>query len=104
VEDGQTSLVVNKKVSASSHFYLPQKTNCLWFPCLDISKIFLEILFLAFSGYGLEGRWAGIRVPVTSGVHPAFYPTGTGVLLPGVKRQAREADYSPPTSAQIKKK
>jgi hypothetical protein len=92
-----------KKVSASTHFYLPQKTICLWFPYLYISKIFLEKLFLAFSGYGLEDQWAVIRVPVTSGVHPAFYPMGTGALSKGVKRQVREAVYSPPTSAEIKK-
>jgi hypothetical protein len=28
---------------------------------------------------------------------------GTGESFPGVKRQGREADHSPPTSAEIKK-
>jgi hypothetical protein len=30
-------------------------------------------------------------------------PMGTGALFPGVKRQRREADHSPPTSAEAKK-
>jgi hypothetical protein len=38
-----------------------------------------------------------------SGVHPASYPMGTGDSFPGVKRQGREADHSPLTSAEVKK-
>jgi hypothetical protein len=34
-----------------------------------------------------------------SGAHPASHPMGTGALFPGVKRQKREADHSPATSA-----
>jgi hypothetical protein len=37
------------------------------------------------------------------GVQPTSYPMGTGALSPGVKRQGREADHSPPTSAEMKK-
>jgi hypothetical protein len=56
----------------------------------------------------------GVRVPVGSrifsspnvqtgsGVHPTSYPMDTGVLSPGVKRQGREADHSPPTTAEVK--
>jgi hypothetical protein len=35
--------------------------------------------------------------------HPVSYPMGTGALSPGVRRQEREADHSPPTSAEVKK-
>jgi hypothetical protein len=35
------------------------------------------------------------------GPHPASYPLGTGALSPGVKRLGREADHSPPSSAEI---
>jgi hypothetical protein len=28
---------------------------------------------------------------------------GTGAVSPGIKRQWREADHSPPTSAEVKK-
>jgi hypothetical protein len=42
-------------------------------------------------------------VQTGSGVHPASYPVATGVSLPGIKRQEREADHSPPTSAEVKK-
>jgi hypothetical protein len=37
-----------------------------------------------------------------SGDHPAFYPTGTGVVSSGVTRPGREADYSPQTSAEVR--
>jgi hypothetical protein len=37
-----------------------------------------------------------------SGAHPASYPMGTGGAVPGVKRPGREADHSPPSSAEVK--
>jgi hypothetical protein len=43
-------------------------------------------------------------VQTGSGAHPAFYPMGTWALTPGVKRQGHEADYSLPTSGEVKKK
>jgi hypothetical protein len=43
-------------------------------------------------------------VQTGSGVHPTSYKMVTGVSFPGVKRQGREADHSPPTSAEVKKK
>jgi hypothetical protein len=42
-------------------------------------------------------------VQTGSGVHPTSYKMGTGGSYPGVKRQGREADHSPPTSAEVKK-
>jgi hypothetical protein len=42
-------------------------------------------------------------VQTGSGVHPTSYPTGTEALFPGVKRPGREADHSPPASAEVKK-
>jgi hypothetical protein len=55
------------------------------------------------TGYGLDDRGVGVLVPAGSGVHPTSYPMGTGALSPGVRRQRREADHSPPTSAEVKK-
>jgi hypothetical protein len=42
-------------------------------------------------------------VQTGSGVHPSSYTMGTGSSFPGVKRPEREADHSPPTSAEVKK-
>jgi hypothetical protein len=53
------------------------------------------------------GRGAGKislhhRVQNGSGAHPASYPMGTRGSFPGVKRPVREADLSPPSSAEVK--
>jgi hypothetical protein len=37
-----------------------------------------------------------------SGAHPASYPMGTRGFFLGVKRSGREADHSPPSSAEVK--
>jgi hypothetical protein len=42
-------------------------------------------------------------VQTGSEVHPTSYKMGTGGSFSGVKRQGREADHSPPTSAEVKK-
>jgi hypothetical protein len=48
----------------------------------------------------------GVRIPAGAGRfsvhHPASYPMGTGALSLGVKRQGREADHLPPSSAEVK--
>jgi hypothetical protein len=41
-------------------------------------------------------------VQTGSGAHPASYPMGVGGSFPEDKRQGREADHSPPTSAEVK--
>jgi hypothetical protein len=45
-----------------------------------------------------------VRIWVGMGVvrHPASYPMGTRDSFPGVKRPGREADHSPPSSAEVK--
>jgi hypothetical protein len=66
-------------------------------------------------GYGLEDRGSRVRFPAGvgnfslhhrvqngSGTHPASYPMGTRGSFPGVKRPGREADHSPPCSAEVK--
>jgi hypothetical protein len=62
------------------------------------------------TGYGLDDRGVGVRVPLGSRIfsYPRrpdrlWGPMGTGGFSPGVKRQGREADHSPPTSAEVKK-
>jgi hypothetical protein len=66
-------------------------------------------------GYGLDDRGSRFRFPAGagnfslhhrvqngSGASPASYPMGTRGLSLGVKRQGREADHSPPSSAEVK--
>jgi hypothetical protein len=42
------------------------------------------------------------RVQNGSGAHPASYAMGTRGSFPGGKRSRREADHSPPSSAEVK--
>jgi hypothetical protein len=66
-------------------------------------------------GYGLKNRSSRVQFPVgagnftlhqrvqkSSGAHPASYSMGTGVPSLGAKRPGREADHSPPSSAEVK--
>jgi hypothetical protein len=67
------------------------------------------------SDYGLDDRVMEVRSPTGanfssspcvqtgSGVHPASYPMGTGGSVPrGKARPGRDADHSPPSSAEVK--
>jgi hypothetical protein len=67
------------------------------------------------SDYGLDDRAIEVRSPIGadfssspcvqtgSGTHPASYPMGTGSPFPGGKaRPGRDADHSPPSSAEVK--
>jgi hypothetical protein len=67
------------------------------------------------SGYGLDERAIEVRSPAGakdfssspciqtgSGAHPASCPMGTGGPFPGGKaRSGRDADHSPPSSAEV---
>jgi hypothetical protein len=66
------------------------------------------------TGYELEDRMIGVRflpeagnfslhhrVQTGSGVHSAAYTTGTGGFSLWVKQPGREADHSPPSSAEV---
>jgi hypothetical protein len=68
------------------------------------------------SGYGLDDRAIEVRSPAGakdffsnlfvqtgSGAHPASCTMGTGGPFPGAKaRPGRDADHSPPPSAEVK--
>jgi hypothetical protein len=72
------------------------------------------VYFGIATGYGLGGRGVGVRVPVgvvflcSTSSRPVLGPTQPpiqlvpGALSPRVKRPVREADHSPPTSAELK--
>jgi hypothetical protein len=67
------------------------------------------------SDYGLDDRTIGVRSPAgakdfssslcvqtDSGAHPVSYPMGTGGPFSGGKaRPGRDADHSPPSSAEV---
>jgi hypothetical protein len=65
-------------------------------------------------GYGLDDRGSRVRFPAgdlnfslhhrvqnDSGVHPASYAMVTRGYFPWVKRPGREADHSPPSTADV---
>jgi hypothetical protein len=69
------------------------------------------------SDYGLDDRAIGVRSPTGadfssspcvqtgSGAHPASYSMGNGYRVPfpgGKARPGRDADHSPPSSAEVK--
>jgi hypothetical protein len=65
------------------------------------------------SDYGLDDRGSipteaqdfnsSLCIQTGSGAHPAYYPMGTGGPFPGGKaRPGRDADHSPPSSAEVK--
>jgi hypothetical protein len=68
------------------------------------------------TGHGLDDRGVGVRVPVGTRIFssprrpdrlwdsPSLLSIASGgALSPGVKRQGREADHSPPASAEVEK-
>jgi hypothetical protein len=56
------------------------------------------------TGYGLDNQGFEVRVQTGSGAHPRSYSKGTGGGLSlEVKRSGREADRSPPASAEFEK-
>jgi hypothetical protein len=60
------------------------------------------------TGYGLDERRVGVRAPVGSKTfssprRPDRLSGPPGALLPGIKQPGREADHSPPASAEVKK-
>jgi hypothetical protein len=91
----------------------------IWGPCIDL---FILLSFKSRDssvgiarGYGLDDRRSRVRVPagagnfslhhrvqIGSGAHPASYPMGTRGSYPGGKAAGREADHSPPSSAEVK--
>jgi hypothetical protein len=76
----------------------------------------LDIIVGITTSYGLEDRGIGVRVPVgqiilSSPRHPdqlwgppnLLFNGYRGAISPGVKRPGREANNSPPASAEVKK-
>jgi hypothetical protein len=68
------------------------------------------------SGYGLDDRGVGVRVPTRSRIFTSLYRPDRlwgstsllsnkyrGALFPGVKRPGREADHSAKASVEVKK-
>jgi hypothetical protein len=83
-----------------------------WNPFDNIQPYPIDSSVGIATGYGLDDQGGGSLSPgrvnnfhfsISSGVHPTSYTMGTGGFFSGVKRQGREADHSPPTSAEVKK-
>jgi hypothetical protein len=69
--------------------YLPKIHSNIVFPSMPRSSECSTELVSYFKSTG-------------SGAHPASYPVGSRDPSPGVKRPGREADHSPPSSAEVK--
>jgi hypothetical protein len=78
---------------------------------MDLSDSSVDIAL----GYRLDDRGSTVRLPAGagnfslrhrfkngSGAQPASYPMGARGSYPGVKWPGREADHSPPSSAEVK--
>jgi hypothetical protein len=90
-------------------FLCPSYCHTLWVPCM-------KGLRWTYYAYNVEDRMIGVqfpagavnfslrhRVKTGSGTHPASCPVCVpGALSLGVKRPGREADHSPPSSAEVK--
>jgi hypothetical protein len=74
-----------------------------------VGQLYVALKLLTF-GCEMDYRGVGVRVPVGSRAsysissRPTLEPTQPSIyMLPRAKRQGREADDSPPTSAKVKK-
>jgi hypothetical protein len=95
--------------------YLVRSTSSSLGPNI-LSTLFSERAVIAqWYSSGLRAGWSEVRVPAVAGnfsLHhrvqngsealPSSYPMGTGALSLGVKRPGREANHSPPSSAEVK--
>jgi hypothetical protein len=81
---------------------------------LFITKLSRDSAVGIATGYGVDDRGVGVRVPVGSiifstssrpalGLIQAPIQWIPGTLSPGVKRPGREPGHSPPTTAEVKK-
>jgi hypothetical protein len=97
-----------------SSAWLITRRNNLTSPLLFLYRSLVRAVGIA-TGYGLDGRRLGVRVPVfknflfSTSSRPVLGSTQPPIqwvpeaLSPRVKRQGREADHSPPASAEVKK-
>jgi hypothetical protein len=84
---------------------------------MDFNRVILMFyrVFGIAACYGLNDRGVGVRVPIGSRIFsssrlpdhiwgpPSLLSNGyRGALSPAIKRSGREADHSPPASAEVK--
>jgi hypothetical protein len=92
----------------SFHFY-PGLLACLKAYDLNYEPVMAQMIYRRPTGWKARVHFpARARnfsllnsMQTGSGVHPAYYIMGTGVISPGVKGQGRKADHSPPPSAEV---
>jgi hypothetical protein len=103
-----------RSIVTSSRFVLPYLEVRLHFGVFDWYRMSNSSGSIV-SGYGLDDRVIGVRSPTEarnfssilcvqtgSGAHPVSCTVGTGGPFPGGKaRPWRDADHSPPSSAEV---
>jgi hypothetical protein len=115
--------------SFKNPFLVWTQTRCVFFHVMGncgMDAVFIIVMIIKnvsrgssgsiVSDYGLDNRAIEVRSPTGaedfssslcvqtgSGAHPASYPVGTGgPFLGGKARPGRDADHSPPSSAEVK--
>jgi hypothetical protein len=70
---------------------------------MNIKNLKSDCMNVVRSPTGAEDFSSSPCVQTGSEAHPASYPMGTGGTFPGGKaRPGRDADHSPPSSAEVK--
>jgi hypothetical protein len=104
--------------------HLTNKFSTNWRDFIQLKTSFIQLQFRFYkfpfvinyntvSDYGLDDRgsntgrgkgyFSSLCVQTGSGAHLASYPMGTGVSFPrGKAWPGRDADHSPPSSAEVK--
>jgi hypothetical protein len=94
----QGQLYLNLRVPVSLGAY--NRLSCV------VKNHRINQLRIAITGVRFPARTGNFslhhRVLTCSGIHPASHQLGTGGSSPGIEQPVREADHSPPSSAEVK--
>jgi hypothetical protein len=117
VTDTVSSSVVHLPLSLFTPYQIAFTYFLFYCQCICFSSFmtFMNSVVGTATSYGLGERGVGVQVPVGSRIFcsprrpdllwgpPNLLSNGYRWFFPGVKRQGRETDHSPPANAEVKK-